>query len=80
MYTTSKAKGGGFGFTVYDLNNELYAQGNGYPCHIECERTAQLYNREAVLMRQTANGNPIQADYMTPEEFDAAFAAMLEEV
>lgn len=79
MWTRGKDASGMFEFKVYDLNNRLYAQGSGYPCHKECERTAQLYEREAVLYRQSAQGEPIQADYMSPQEFDAAFLAMLEE-
>ena len=80
MWTRGKDPSGLFEFHVYDLNNRLYARGQGYPCHKECERTAQMYEREAVLYGQEAQGEPIQVDYMTPQEFDAAFDAMLQEV
>ena len=80
MWTRGKDPSGLFEFHVYDLNNRLYARGQGYPCYKECERTAQMYNREAVLYGQEAQGEPIQVDYMTPQEFDAAFDAMLQEV
>lgn len=80
MWTRGKDPSGLFEFHVYDQNNRLYARGQGYPCYKECERTAQMYEREAVLYRQEAQGKPIQDDYMAPQEFDAAFAAMLREV
>ena len=80
MITQGKDPSGLFEFHVYDQNNRLYARGQGYPCYKECERTAQMYNREAVLYGKEAQGEPIQVDYMTPQELDAAFAAMLQEV
>lgn len=80
MWTRRKDPSGLFEFRVYDLNNRLYARGQGYPCHKECERTAQIYNRDAVLYRKEAQGGPIQVDYMTPHQFAAAYAAMLQEV
>jgi hypothetical protein len=80
MIAQGKDPSGLFEFHVYDLNNRLYARGQGYPCHKECERTAQMYNREAVLYGKEAQGEPIQANWISPHDFDAAFAAMLQEV
>jgi hypothetical protein len=80
MIAQGRGPDGLFEFHVYDLNNRLYARGQGYPCHKECERTAQIYNRDAVLYRKEAQGEPIQVDYMTPRQLAAEYVAMLQEV
>ena len=49
MWTRQKDKNGLHSFTVYDTEGNVYAHGEGYACHMECERAAELNQRHALF-------------------------------
>ena len=45
MWIRDKDANGLHAYTVYDVNNEVFARGEGFTCHMACERAAEIQQR-----------------------------------
>lgn len=69
MWVRGKDANGLHSFTVYADDGSIFAHGDGYSCHMQCERAAEMHQRHALFgAPSVTEATPSSLDDISDEE------------